>query len=93
VTIFKAPGVSPYNAPRARKIFPKTPQKKTTIQSSITPREGGTILIPPGLFPSPTILIAPGIQPPLKPAKNYSGMGPKKWTVVCKISAGWRMLV
>jgi hypothetical protein len=24
-------GVSPYNAPRARKIFPKTPQKKTTI--------------------------------------------------------------
>jgi hypothetical protein len=37
---------------------------------------GGTILIPPGLFPSPTILIAPGVSPHSlpQPAKNYSGM-------------------
>jgi hypothetical protein len=42
---------------------------------------GGAILIPPGLFPSPTILIAPGISPyspPLKAGKKLFRNGSKR---------------
>jgi hypothetical protein len=48
-------GVSPYNAPRARKIFPKTPQKKTTIH--LIPRSVHVLIFQDALLMHTTPLI------------------------------------